>query len=349
MSHPAPPASASQDTSPASGAGNGLLFRRVIWGVVLGMAIYVGFALWADARQVGAAFGRYAWWTTGAGLALAAANYGLRFWRWQYYLRRLGLHVPRTDSGLVFLSGFALTVTPGKLGEALKSVLLRQSHGIAVARTAPIVFVERLTDLAGLLALAAVGAFSFPVDRKFLVAGAAVVGLGLLFASVESLARPLIATVSKVRGLHRMAGSLQQAYESAAHLLRPAPLLYATVISAVAWACECWAFCLIVNGFSGAHIGAQSGTFIYAAMTIAGALSFLPGGLGVTEAGMLAMLVKFGTGIDRGTAAAATVLTRIVTLWFAVVVGLVALALYARHRRLAPAPAARPQSDITVA
>lgn len=329
---------------------SGLLLRRVLWGVVLGMGIYVGFALWADARQVTAALRQYAWWTTAVGLALAAANYGLRFWRWQIYLRTLGLHVPAAESLRVFLSGFALTVTPGKLGEALKSILLRQSRGIPVARTAPIVFVERLTDLAGLLALAAVGAFSFPVDRRFLVAGAAVVALGLLFASVESLARPVMLLLAKVPGLKRAAGSLEEAYQTSARLLRPGPLLLATLLSAVAWACECLAFCLIVDGFAGAHIGLQAGTFIYAAMTIAGALSFLPGGLGVTEAGMLAMLVRFGSGIDRGTAAAATVLTRIVTLWFAVIVGLIALAWHGRSARQAPSrDSAGPDRDATVA
>lgn len=347
-----------RSASPAGGepaAASGQLFRRVLWGVVLGMAAYVGFALWADAREVGQALASYAWWTTGVGLLLAAANYALRFWRWQLYLRRLHLHVPVAESGSIFLSGFALTVTPGKLGEALKSVLLRQSRGIPVARTAPIVFVERLTDLAGLLALAAVGAFSFPVDRRFLVAGAAVVALGLLFASVESLARPLMTYLAKVPGLRRMSGALEQAYQTSALLLRPAPLLVATAISAVAWACECIAFCLIVNGFDGAHIGTQAGTFIYAAMTVAGALSFLPGGLGVTEAGMLTLLVKFGTGLDRGTATAATVLTRIVTLWFAVVVGLVALSLFTRRRRPTPplepgAAAKHPhERDVTVA
>lgn len=321
------------DASLATPPARSTLFRRVVAGVVVGMALYVGFALWADARQVGAALERYAFWTTGVGLLLAAGNYALRFWRWEGYLKRLGLHVPRGESALVFLSGFALTVTPGKLGEALKSVLLRQRRGIPVARTAPIVLVERLTDLAGLLALAAVGAFSFPVDRRFLVAGAALLGVGLLFASVEALARPLIAYLGKVPGLRRMAGSLTEAYESAALLLRPAPLLWATLLSACAWALECAAFWLIVNGFSGTDLGLQAGTFIYAAMTIAGALSFLPGGLGVTEAGMLALLVRFGTGIDRGTGAAATVLTRIVTLWFAVVVGLWALAAFVRRER----------------
>ena len=326
-------------TSSEVAAAQGTLFRRVLWGVAAGMAVYVGFALWADARQVGAALGRFHWWTVGAGLVLAAMNYALRFVRWQAYLVRLKLPVPRKESLLVFLSGFALTVTPGKLGEALKSLLLKQSHGMTVARTAPIVLVERLTDLAGLLLLAAVGAFSFPVDKRFLVAGACVVVVALLFASVEALARPAILLVGKVPGLRRMAGSLGEAQASAATLLRPAPLITATVLSAVAWACECLAFWLIVNGFDGANIGLQAGTFIYAAMTIAGALSFLPGGLGVTEAGMLALLVRFGSGIDHGAGAAATILTRIVTLWFAVVVGLGALVLYTRHRARAARPA----------
>jgi len=323
------PATASLEASAAQAT----LFRRVILGVVAGMAVYVGFALWADARQVGAALGRYHWWTAGAGLLLAALNYALRFVRWQAYLQRLQLKVPRKESLLIFLSGFALTVTPGKLGEALKSLLLKQSHGMAVARTAPIVLVERLTDLAGLLLLATVGAFSFPVDKRFLLAGAAVVLVGLLFASVEALAKPAIFLVGRIPGFRRLSGSLHEAQASAALLLKPVPLVSATLLSAVAWACECFAFWLIVNGFEGASLGMQAGTFIYAAMTIAGALSFLPGGLGVTEAGMLALLVKFGTGIDHGAGAAATILTRIATLWFAVVVGLGALVLYTRYQK----------------
>ena len=90
----------------------------------------------------------------------------------------------------------------------------------------------------------------------------------------------------------------------------------------------------MVRGFPGAAVGLRAATFIYAAMTVAGALSFLPGGLGVTEAGMLALLAKFGTGIDRGTAAAATFVTRGATLWFAVALGLPAMVLYARRKHV---------------
>ena len=51
----------------------------------------------------------------------------------------------RIDSLLTFLSACVLTVTPGKVGEVLKSLLLFETHGVAVARTAPIVIAERVT------------------------------------------------------------------------------------------------------------------------------------------------------------------------------------------------------------
>jgi uncharacterized protein (TIRG00374 family) len=105
----------------------------------------------------------------------------------------------------------------------------------------------------------------------------------------------------------------------------------ATALSVLSWSLECVAFWLVVRGFRGAHVDLQAAIFIYAAMTVAGALSFLPGGLGVTEAGMLALLGKLGTGTGRSVATAATFVTRLCTLWFAVAVGVVALVAFARR------------------
>ena len=149
------------------------LMGRVLLGVAAGVSIYVGVSIWANAREVGQALARFYWPAALAAAALAAGNYGLRWMRWEYYLRRLEIRIATADSVLVFLAGFALTVTPGKLGEAVKALLLRQSHGIPAARTAPIVIAERITDLIALLLLALVGVFTFELDRRFLAAGAA--------------------------------------------------------------------------------------------------------------------------------------------------------------------------------
>jgi glycosyltransferase 2 family protein len=307
------------------------LLSRVLVGVAAGVAVYVGFSILADVREVGEALRGFAPSAALAALALAATNYLVRFVRWHYYLRVLGLKVPTGESFLVFLSGFALTVTPGKLGEAVKALLLRQSRGIPAARTAPIVLAERLTDLGGLLLLAAVGAFSFDVDRSFLVAATVAIALALAVISVEPVARAALRLVVKLPGLGRFSAKLGEFYESTATLLRPAPLGLALLLSVASWYFECLAFWLVVRGFPGAHVGHQAATFIYAAMTIAGALSFLPGGLGVTEGGMLLLLTRLGDGVAHGVAAAATFVTRLCTLWFAVVVGLLALVWFARR------------------
>jgi uncharacterized protein (TIRG00374 family) len=321
------------------------LLNRVLLGVAAGVAVYVGFSIWADARAVGAALAGFSWTAAALGLLLAAANYLVRFVRWELYLRLLGVRVPLAESFLIFLAGFSLTVTPGKLGEVLKAFLLRASRGVPAARTAPIVIAERFTDLVGLLALAAVGAFTFDVDRRFLAAAGALIVLGLVVISVEPLALFFVRLAGRLPGLGRRAPKIEEFYRSTAALLRPAPLAAAAVLSVVSWWFECAAFWLIVAGFPGATIGLAPATFIYAAMTIAGALSFLPGGLGVTEAGMLALLTQLGTGTGKSVAAAATFITRLCTLWFAVVLGLMALLLFARRRHIAVDLPARATED----
>ncbi len=310
------------------------LLPRIILGVAAGVAVYVGFSIWADARRVGEALATFHWSAALAALGLAAANYAVRFGRWHYYLRVLGLTVPAGESLLVFLSGFSLTVSPGKLGEAVKALLLRERRQIPAARTAPIVIAERFTDLVGLLLLAGVGVFTFDVDRRFLIVGAVLIGAGLAVVSFQPLAEIALRVAGRLPGLRGLAPKLREFYQTTAELLRFAPLLAAVLLSVISWFFECLAFWLVVHGFAGAAIGLQAATFIYAAMTIAGALSFLPGGLGVTEAGMLTLLGQFGTGTGRSVAAAATFVTRLCTLWFAVAVGLGALVLFSRKTRV---------------
>lgn len=311
------------------------LVVRVALGVAAGIAVYIGLGIWADVGSVGEALRGFHGSAAVLACVLAAANYLVRFVRWEYYLRVLDIRVGRADSALVFLAGFALTVTPGKLGEAVKAFLLRASHQVPVARSAPIVIAERVTDLIALLLLTLVGVFTFDVDRRFLAVGTLLVGAGILVVSVDRVGDLAIALAGRVPGLRRFAPRLGELHRSTATLLRPRPLILATLLSAGAWFLECLAVWVIVHGFDGASISLRAATFVYAATTVAGALSFVPGGLGVTEAGMLTLLPRLAIDVSRGTAAAATFLVRACTLWFAVALGLPALLAYARRKHVA--------------
>jgi len=314
------------------------LGRRILLAVAFGVVCYVGLTLYADAATLGEKLRAFGWWRVAPVLGLAALNYLVRFVKWHYYLRVLEVRLPPGESLLVFLAGFVLTVTPGKLGEVVKSYLLKERRGIPMARTAPIVVAERVTDLIALIFLALIGVFTYGVGAAGLLVGVGVIALFLALVAWRRLALGVIRLASRLPLIRRLGHKLEEAYASMAALTRPAPLLWATVLSTLAWFCECAGFYLVVRGFPGASASLHAATFIYAAMTIAGALSFLPGGLGVTEAGMTGLLVRLGAGVSDAVAVGATFITRLCTLWFAVGVGFIALLMLRAGPREEPAP-----------
>lgn len=314
------------------------LARRVMIGTVLGALVLAALSLYGDVSELGAHLARFAWPTFAAALALASSNYALRFLRWQHYLRTLEVEVPWRESLLVFLAGFVMSVTPGKLGEVLKSYLLWESRGISVARTAPIVVAERVTDLLALVVLTAIGSLAFDEGRWIALAGGALVAAALAVILVRPLGEAILAIAERVPGVSRLAPRLHEAYDALQTIVRPVPLLVATALGVVMWGLECVALWLLVQGFEGASISIEAASLAYAGATVAGALAMLPGGLGVTEAGMAGSLQVLGTGVDASIATGATLLIRLATLWWAVLVGAIALGLFRRGLRLRATP-----------
>ena len=131
--------------------------------------------------------------------------------------------------------------------------------------------------------------------------------------------------------LRRLAPKIDQFANAMSTLLSAGPLALTTGLSVAAWLCECIGFWLVIRGFPGVSAPLQLAIFIYAATTVLGALSFLPGGLGVTEGSMALLLIRMADGVTRSAAAAVTILIRLCTLWFGVVVGLIALAIFRRR------------------
>src|SRR5262245_60188607 len=120
-----------------------VVVRRWLWlliGLVIGLA---AFSIVGDLRNVGARLAGFAWRAFAAALALALGNCLLRFLRWQMYLRRQGVSAPVGSSVIVFVAGLSLSITPAKLGELVKSYLLREMHDIPAPKTAPVVVAER--------------------------------------------------------------------------------------------------------------------------------------------------------------------------------------------------------------
>lgn len=305
--------------------------RRWIWITIVVVIAIAAVVMVGDVRALGDRLSGFGWWAFGLCLGLALLNYAIRFLRWQLYLRSQGVAVPAGSSALVFGAGLSLSITPAKLGELVKSYLLRELHGSPPTLTAPIVVAERVTDLIALLLLAVIGVAAYGVETTLVIVAAALVAFGLVLLAWPRPTRWLIELVTRPRFAQRFRRPAHEMYAGLATLCRPRLLLAATAIALPAWAAECIGFAAIVNAFPGAHVDFGLAMVIYAATTIAGALSFLPGGLGVTEGAMTLLLVQGAAKLDRAAAIDATLLTRLATLWFAVALGLVCIS-FARAR-----------------
>lgn len=303
-------------------------WRRWLAFALVGMFVFAALSLFADVERLGTRFRDFSGISVGLALALALANYAVRWLRWELYLRSVRVDVPTRPSALVFVAGFSMALTPGKVGELLKAVLLRDATGADPVRTAPVVVAERVTDLVALVILTMLGVFAYGQALSVVIAASTVLLCALGVLSIRPLAHAIIGAVGRLpRVGPRIAPKLLASYDPMAHLLRPWPLLWGTGLGVIAWLCECLGFAWIIRGFSGTEISLFTATFIYALTTVIGALSFLPGGLLATEGSMTFLLVSAAQGIDEPTAVAATLLTRLCTFWFAVVLGFAALAL----------------------
>ncbi|WPP45351.1 lysylphosphatidylglycerol synthase transmembrane domain-containing protein [Pseudomonas sp. AN-1] len=302
---------------------SGWRYRAVILSVILSVLGYLGFSLWSGWQDVCTAVVKVGAVGILIALLMSLLNYGLRFLRWQLYLRVLGHPVPWRPSLRIYLAGFALTTTPGKAGEALRGVLLKP-WAVPYPKSFAAFFSERLSDLFAVVLLTLFGLTLYPDARPLIAVGIALVVGTLLLLSQRQLITWLERRTSMRPGkIMALARHLLQILLEAQRCHHPGTLSIAMLLSVIAWAAEALAFHWILL-WMGTDIPLVFAVFVYALAMLGGALSFMPGGLGGAEAIMSALLIW--KGMPAADAVAATVLIRVATLWFAVCIGMGMLA-----------------------
>ena len=131
---------------------------RLLISMLFGILVFAGLLAYGDFKSVGGGLKDFRWELLPLILLVTLGNYALRFVKWEYYLRQIGVTgLKRVDSFLIYFSGLGMTITPGKVGEWLKSYLLKEMHGTPVTKSAPILLAERLTDGLALIIIAIAG------------------------------------------------------------------------------------------------------------------------------------------------------------------------------------------------
>lgn len=268
-------------------------------------------------------------WQFVALLSLSLVNYLCRGLRWHIFARRLGLPTGLVQDFRHFLGGFAMSVTPGRLGEMVRMRWIGRETGVPFERTAPLVLVDRASDLAAMAVLLGV-ALSLSATG---ITGAVPVTILALSAAFVATRPRLLSGVAAfgyrmVGRWPRLFARIRSAARSLALFSSPPMLFVAALIGAVGWFAEGYAFYLLL-AWLGADVGLSKAVAIFIFSALAGGLTGAPGGVGGAEAAMVALLAIDGVPLEISVPATAVI--RVTTLWFAIGIGLVIFPLAERH------------------
>lgn len=298
--------------------------RAILLSVTIAIAIYVIAIVVIGYDEISASFGQVRMSTWAAALGLSLGSYLIRYVRWRWLLERQGAATPFWPGLAIYLGGFALTTTPGKIGETIRLWQLRQAYRVPITTSAPTFLFEQVMDVfaVAILATLAVASVLPDIDARlwlgFVVVSAAL--MPFVLGRSEKLFQALLGALARSRFKQfddiEISGDL--ILSSLKALTTPVRLGGALLLGVAAWAAPGFGLFLILQDL-GVALGAQAAIGFFMLSLLAGILSFISGGLGATEAALSVLLV--GAGVDPAVALAAALVSRVSTLWFAVGLG----------------------------
>lgn len=288
----------------------------VLFVFIVGVGLMVAYSGWDEAQR---ALAKVGWGQFGLLLLLSLANYFLRAIRWHIFAGALGLGTGFVTNTTHFLAGFAFTITPARVGELVRLRWIKRATGVGMLQSSPMMLGDRAADLAGVALLLLAAAFlGLGGDGGVYW----IVGLSFLIAFLAVNPRFLSKAVTSAwqilgRGARFFVG-LRQAARRIDVFRKPQVILPALALSVCGWMAEAYAFYLLL-GWLGADVGFWMAVGIFLFSMLGGGVSGLPGGLGGAEAAMIGLLTWQQVPIEA--ALPATIIIRVTTLWFAILVG----------------------------
>jgi len=303
--------------------------KQIILAFILGFLVAAFLTLFGDFKKTTEAIFSFKFLFVIPILLLTLTNYIFRFFRWQYFLSVVGI-LPKLnwkDSFLVFFSGLSMTITPGRAGELMKAYFLKKMLKNHFTDTAPVVVIERLTDGLAALVLMAGGLLIYQYGIPIFVLAALGTVFLVFILQQKNLCLNILKKMERFKLISPFISALERFYHTSFLLVKPKHLLVGMILGMIAWGAEAIGLYLVLIGLgvNYPHITLLfTAFFIFCFAGMIGFATLLPGGLGVAEGTTTGLLMLF-LKLPRSTAVAATLLIRIMTLWFGVFLGLIAL------------------------
>lgn len=303
---------------------SGWRFKLLITVVICSVIGYILFTGWAGWDKVADAFEKVGFSGFALLISLSLFAYSMRFLRWQLFLKSANhTHIPFFKSLRIYLSGFALSITPGKTGEAVRSIFLKD-YNIPYRQSFGFFLSERVSDVLSVILIASAGLWYYCEARPIVLFFLCLTSLLLVLASRDKWIKQIEEKL-KAKLPEHLSHYPTLALETIVtfrNCFTPKLLFFGILLGMIAWGTEGFA-CYLILRMLDHPLPLYTVEFIYSFALLVGAITFLPGGLGGAEFTMAKLFLL--NGVPPSTTVTVTLLIRISTLWFSVILGLIVI------------------------
>ena len=298
------------------------MYRKTIL-VVLGIVVlYAILLFFSDIKLLSEQFQNFQLEYIFIIIPIVIFSFFIRGFRWMLFLKYLKINIGIKNSFGIYLAGMAFGVTPAKVGELIKSQILKNKYSIAISKTAPIIFVERYYDLFGIAIISFVILLFLNFETWVMLILLAISISFLGIAQQKSISLKILNSFSKIPFFNKYVNNLITGYETIHVLLSPKIFIKSILLSKSAWIVESIGVFFVFQAFN-SSLDFSNILFIFTSSTLLGGISLLPAGIGVTEGGMITQLLLHD--IDYSFALSMVLTIRLFTLWMSVIIGFISL------------------------
>lgn len=297
--------------------------NRIIWVVIASVGLYGVFLFFSDFNIISEQISNFKYEFLPLILLLVSISWTPLLVRWQILLKKNDINIPIKKSFLLFLGGMSMSITPGHVGELIKSQLMKTIYNIPRTKTAPIIFVEKFYDLTGAIIASIIGIIILGMDASLILISVSILIVIIFLIYYRPIFEFILKRVTKTKFFSKYSENLSDSYEIVRNSTTPQISSISFGLSVLYWIIISVAVHFILLSFGIESISVLKTISIYSSSVIIGAISFIPGGLGITEGSLIGLFSL--EGIDVSLALILSVMIRILTMWYSVSIGFICL------------------------
>ena len=289
------------------------------------MIFYIGFVFYGDFIKISESFLKIRLELVLLALCLETLSLFIRSLRQRKFLEYIGIKLSILENTKIYFASMSLIATPGGSGTVIKSHFIKKRHDHRISKTVPVVFVERLQDLLAIVTILSCTFLIFFETASFVIVVISLVLITFVYILFrrKNLLSKFQEKIKKINILQRIVPG-PELNNSLEVLSRPKPIFIGWLISVISWIIDSLVVVVVFSSFDHDLNFIQVIQFYLTSISY-GAISLIPGGIGVTEVSFLGFLTLHG--IEVSIASTIVIIVRLSTIWFATILGLVTMKL----------------------